>query len=176
VADGSSGIAAPGEPTFTLNRTFDAPRALVWKVYTEVEHLAKWWGPKGFSWLSGTLDLRPGGVFHYGIRGPAGQEMWGKFVYREIAAPERLVFTNSFSDADGGTVRAPFNPNWPLEVLNTITFSESNGKTLLAMSGSPFNATKEERDAFEAMKPSLDQGFKGTLNQLAEHLAAIQKR
>jgi uncharacterized protein YndB with AHSA1/START domain len=163
------------EPTFTLNRTFDAPRALVWKVYTDIEHLAKWWGPKGFTWLRGTLDLRPGGVFHYGMRAPTGQEMWGKFVYREITAPECIVFTNSFSDEQAATLRAPFNPNWPLEVLNTITFSERGGKTMLAMTGSPFNATQAERDAFDAMRPSLDQGFKGTLDQLAEHLAAMQR-
>ncbi len=163
-------------PTFSLSRTFDAPRGLVWKVYTDVEHLAKWWGPKGFTWLRGTLDLKLGGVFHYGMRAPTGQQMWGKFVYREIKAPERIVFTNSFSDENGGTVRAPFNPNWPLEVLNTITFTETGGKTVLAMTGSPFNATKAEHDAFESMRPSLDQGFKGTFDQLAEHLAEIQKR
>ena len=162
-------------PTFNLNRTFDAPRALVWKVYTDIDHLSKWWGPAGFTWLRGTLDLKPGGMFHYGMRAPTGQEMWGKFVYREIKAPERIVFTNSFSDDKGGTVRAPFNPNWPLEVLNTVVFSESGGKTTLTMTGSPFNATPAEREAFDSMRASMTQGFTGTLDQLAAHLANFQK-
>src|SRR5690242_2107254 len=52
---------------FTCARTFDAPRELVWEVYTKLEHLSKWWGPAGFTWLSGTLDFRPGGIFHYGM-------------------------------------------------------------------------------------------------------------
>jgi uncharacterized protein YndB with AHSA1/START domain len=164
------------QPTFELTRTFDAPRALVWQIYTNVEHLSKWWGPKGFTWIRGTLDLRPGGVFHYGMRAPTGQEMWGKFVYRQIKAPERIVFTNSFSDEKGGTTRAPFNPNWPLEVLNTVTFTETGGKTVIDMIGSPFNANAAEREAFESMRPSMNQGFKGTLDQLEEHLATIQKK
>lgn len=163
------------QPTFSLSRTFAAPRALVWQVYTDAEHLAKWWGPKGFTWIRGTLDLRPGGVFHYGMRAPTGQEMWGKFVYREIVAPERLVFTNSFCDDTGTTVRAPFNPNWPLEILNTVTFTEKDGKTVLAMVGSPVNATAEERAAFESMRPSMDQGFSGTFDQLDAYLATLAK-
>jgi uncharacterized protein YndB with AHSA1/START domain len=162
-------------PTFKLTRTFAAPRALVWQVYSQAEHLAKWWGPKGFTWISGTLDLRPGGVFHYGMRAPTGQEMWGKFVYHEIAAPERLVFTNSFSDESGATSRAPFNPNWPLEVMNTVTFTEKDGMTVIAMTGSPFNATAEEQAVFEAMRTSMDQGFKGTLDQLEAYLASLQE-
>ncbi|MDB5085384.1 MAG: activator of Hsp90 ATPase 1 family protein, partial [Bacilli bacterium] len=68
------------------------------------------------------IDLRPGGIFHYRQRSPEGQEMWGKFVYREIVAPEKLIFTNSFSDEAGNTVRAPFSPTWPLKILNTFTF------------------------------------------------------
>jgi uncharacterized protein YndB with AHSA1/START domain len=162
------------QPTFNIDRTFDAPRSLVWRAYTEIDELAKWWGPVGFTWLKGTLELKPGGMFHYGMRAPTGQEMWGKFVYYEVKKPERIVFTNSFSDEKGGTVRAPFNPNWPLEVLNTVVFTEQGGKTLLSMTGSPFNATPAEREAFDSMRPSLDQGFKGTLDQLAEHLAKMQ--
>jgi uncharacterized protein YndB with AHSA1/START domain len=160
-------------PTFTLTRSFDAPRETVWRVYTDIDHLSKWWGPKGFTWIAGTLDLRPGGLFHYGMKAPTGQEMWGKFVYREIEKPNRIVFTNSFSDKDGNTVRAPFAPNWPLEVLNVVAFSEQDGKTTLHMTGSPFNATAEEEAMFESMRPSMDQGFKGTLDQLEEYLASL---
>ena len=87
---------------FIIARVFDAPRDLVWKAWTEAEHLARWWGPKGFPISVVKLDLRPGSVFLYSMRFPEGHEMWGKFVYREIAEPGRLVFINSFSDAEGG--------------------------------------------------------------------------
>jgi len=160
-------------PVFSLARSFDAPRALVWQVYTELDHLSRWWGPKGFTWIKGTLDLKPGGLFHYGMRAPTGQEMWGKFVYREIVAPQRISFVTSFSDQDANTVRSPYSPIWPLEVLNTVLFTERGGKTILEMTGTPINATDEEQTFFDTMRPSLDQGFKGTLDQLAEYLASL---
>ncbi len=59
------------DPVFKLSRTFDAPLSLVWEVYSRKEHLTKWWGPKGFEWVSGGLDFRPGGTFHYCMRSPA---------------------------------------------------------------------------------------------------------
>ena len=92
--------------------------------YQDLLWLAPQFGPKGFATTSARNDPRPGGVFHYRMRSPAGQEMWGKWVYREIAPPERLVFVQSFSDEAGNTVRAPFSAEWPLEVLSTVTFAE----------------------------------------------------
>ncbi len=159
---------------FTISRSFAAPRALVWKVYSELDHLAKWWGPKGFTWLGGTLDFRPGGVFLYAMRGPTGHEMWGKFTYREIVPQEKIVFTNAFSDKDGATVRAPFAANFPLEVLNTVRFSEQDGRTTLSLTGTPFAASDEERAFFRAMFPSMNQGFSATFDQLDEYLAKAQ--
>jgi uncharacterized protein YndB with AHSA1/START domain len=161
---------------FTLERWFDAPRDLVWKVYTQAEHLSHWWGPPNFTWVKGTMDLRPGGMFHYGMRGPNGQIMWGKFVYREIAAPERIVFTNAFSDENGGTTPNPWMPEWPLEVLNTVTFTENNGRTLIAMHGLPVNPTDAQRQMFKGAKAQMQGGFKGTLDKLAAYLEQQQKK
>jgi uncharacterized protein YndB with AHSA1/START domain len=161
------------DPVFTVSRTFHAPRALVWKAHSEIEHLAKWWGPKGFTWLKGTLDFRPGGIFHYGMRAPNGSEMWGKFVYREIAPPERIVFVNSFSNPAGGTIRGPFAPDWPLEVLNELTLTEQDGRTTLTLRGSPLNATEVEKQRFEAMRPSMNQGFNGAFDRLEAYLATL---
>ena len=164
-AEGSAGRE------FVLTRVFDAPRELVFKAWTESERLARWGGPKGFTWVSAQLDLRPGGVFHYCMRSSDGREMWGKFAYREIRAPERIVFVFSFSDEEGNTVRAPFSPDWPLEVLNTVTFAEHQGRTTLTLRGYPINATASERKTFEAGYESMKQGFRGTLDQLADYLA-----
>jgi uncharacterized protein YndB with AHSA1/START domain len=162
------------DPVFTLARTFDAPLSLVWKVYSDKEHLAKWWGPKGFEWVSGGLDFRPGGLFHYGMRAPNGHIMWGKFNYREIVPMKKIVFTNSFSDEAGMTTRAPFAANFPLEVLNTVEFSEAGGKTTLHMTGTPFNASDKEKAFFQSMFPSMQQGFTGTLDQLEAYLSEVK--
>src|SRR5437867_1034411 len=93
MADNSSATtsAAPLDESFTLTRTFDAPRELVFKVWTEAEHLKHWWGPKGMTMLVTRLDLRPGGMFHYSMRTSDGREMWGRFIFREIVPPERIV-------------------------------------------------------------------------------------
>lgn len=162
------------DPVFTITRSFDAPLALVWKVYSQAEHLAKWWGPKGFTWVSGTLDFRPGGRFHYGMRAPTGDEMWGKFDYREIIPQRKLVFTSSFSNAAGDTVRAPFAANFPLQVLNEVTFSEAGARTTLSMRGTPFEASEDEREFFRSMFPSMNQGFAGTLDQLDAYLKTVR--
>ncbi|HEY3063320.1 MAG TPA: SRPBCC domain-containing protein [Chloroflexota bacterium] len=155
-----------------ITRDFTAPRELVFKAFTEADRLMQWWGPKGLTMHSATVDLRPGGVFHYSMRGPDGAELWGKFVYREISPPERLVFTNSFSDPQGNTVRAPFSSTWPLEVLNTLTFTEHEGKTTLTLRGGPINASPTEVEEFEAMAASMQQGFGGTFDKLDEYLAS----
>jgi uncharacterized protein YndB with AHSA1/START domain len=168
---GSAPAASQGRD-FVITRAFDAPRGLVWKAWTESEPLKHWWGPKGFTMLSLKLDLRPGGVFHYCMRAPNGSEMWGKFVYREIVAPELLVFIVSFADEKGISTRHPLSPTWPLEVLNTLTFSEQEGRTTLTVQAVPINATESERKTFEAGRKSMQQGFTGTLDQLAAYLAS----
>jgi uncharacterized protein YndB with AHSA1/START domain len=101
--------------------------------------------------------------------------MWGKFVYRQIDPPKKLVFVVSFSDPQGGTTRHPMSATWPLEVLNTTTLDEENGKTKMTLHGIPINATAEERKTFKEGHGSMQQGFKGTLDQLDTYLASVQK-
>jgi uncharacterized protein YndB with AHSA1/START domain len=153
-----------------LTRVLEAPRELVFKVWTEPEHFGKWWGPKGFSLNISKMEVRPGGMFLGSQRSPDGHVMWGKFVYQEVKSPEKLVFIQSFSDKDGNTVRAPFDPNWPLEIINNLTLNEENGKTLLTLQGGPVNPTEEERAAFDGMKQMVQQGFDGTFQQLTDYL------
>lgn len=158
-----------------LSRVFNAPRELVFKVWTDPEHFGKWWGPQGFSLDVIKMDVRPGGMFLGCQKSPDGsQAMWGKFVYQEVIEPEKLVFVQSFSDEKGNTIRAPFNANWPLEIINTITLEEIDGKTTLTMQGGPVNATAEEQAAFDGMAPMVKQGFGGTFDQLAQYLESQQ--
>ena len=94
---------------FILTRTFDAPRKLVWEVMTQAEHLKHWMGPTG-QLTHATVDLRPGGVFHYGMAMPDGTTMWGKWTFKEIVPPEKLVVLVSFSDENKGETRHPMAP------------------------------------------------------------------
>ncbi len=124
---------------FIITRIFDAPRDLVWKAWSEPARLAEWWGPKGCKLKVASLDFRPGGIFHYGMEWSTGGTMWGRFVYREITPPERLVFVNSFADANAEVIRAPFSETWPREILNVLTLSEKGGKTELLLRGAPID-------------------------------------
>ena len=97
--------------------------------------------------------------------------MWGKFVYREIVVPERIVLVNSFSDEKGGLTRHPFSPTWPLEMLSTTTFTEQAGKTTMTLQWCPLSPTEAERKTFDTSHDGMRQGWTGTLDQLAEYLA-----
>ncbi len=156
---------------FVISRTFDAPRDRVWKAWTERERLMRWFSPKGFSMTSAKLDLRPGGMLHYCLRSPEGKEMWGKFVYRVIDAPERIVLVNSFSDEKGGITRHPFSATWPLEMLTTTTLVEHGGKTTVTIEWMPLNPREEERKTFDSAHEGMKQGWTGTFDQLADYLA-----
>jgi uncharacterized protein YndB with AHSA1/START domain len=172
----SSDTAGVQEKDFVITRTFDAPRDLVFQAFAEAERLAQWWGPKGCTIEVSRLEFRPGGIFHYRMGMPDGNEMWGRFIYREIVAPERIVWVNSFSDPQGGVTRAPFLATFPLEILNRMTLEEENGKTTLTLRGGPIDPTDAEREVFEGMFDSMRQGFGGTWDQLAAYLAKEQAR
>ncbi|MBO7745900.1 SRPBCC domain-containing protein [Paenibacillus sp. MWE-103] len=156
---------------FVVARTFDAPRELVLRVWAEAKHLERWWGPKGLSVSAAQLDFRPGGRFHYVMRTPDGHENWGLFRFLDIAEPERIVFVNSFSDAEGGVVRPPFEEDWPLEILHSVTFAEAGARTTILLKSSPLNATPEEEWVFRSGFASMEEGYGGTFDQLEAYLA-----
>jgi uncharacterized protein YndB with AHSA1/START domain len=161
------------ERPFIISRTFDAPRELTWKAWTERDRLTQWFGPKGFAMTTAKLDFHPGGSFHYCLRSPDGKEMWGRFVYRDIFKPSRIVLVNSFSDAKGGLTRHPFSPAWPLETLSKFTLVEADGKTSVVIEWTPLNPTEEERQCFDGAHDGMKQGWTGTFDQLAEYLAKL---
>ncbi|TKC14801.1 SRPBCC domain-containing protein [Robertmurraya kyonggiensis] len=153
--------------------TFNFPRELVFKALTESEHLKNWWGPKGWTFEVSKADFRPGGIFHYSQKPADGEVMWVKFVYSEIIAPEKIVYSSFFSDEEGNAVRAPFAPNWPIEILNTITLTEDEGKTTLTMIVNPVSPTEEEYKTFVDSKEMAQEGYSGTYAQLDEYLTKI---
>ncbi len=154
-----------------ITREVNAPREVVFKALSTADVLAKWWGPKGMDLEHVTLDFRPGGKFHYCMKAN-GFEMWGIFNYREIVAPERIVFVSSFADKDGNIIRAPFfDGKWPLEVLNILTLTEQGSKTRITIIGGPINASIAELRIFESNRESMQGGFAGTFDKLDEYLA-----
>jgi uncharacterized protein YndB with AHSA1/START domain len=157
---------------FVMSRVFDAPRDLLWKCFTDPERMKQWWGPKGVKIIAAKMDLRVGGTYLYGMETPDGKTMWGKFVYREITPPERLVFINSFSDEAAGLTRHPLSPTWPLQMLSIFTFEEQpGGKSKFTVRWAPYEATEEERATFDAGHASMQGGWGGTMDQLEGYLA-----
>lgn len=154
-----------------IKREFKAPRELVFRAFSEAELLAKWWGPKGSTISVVKLDFRKGGVFHYKLEG-GGMVMWGIFHYGNINKPNIIEFVSSFSNEAGGIARAPFSETWPLEVYNKLELEEKNGITQLTLSGGPINASKAEEEMFASFTANMEQGFKGTFDQLEDLLAS----
>lgn len=162
---------APG--TFSVSRVFGAPRDLVYRTLTEPEHLAHWWGSAGCTLTTCKVDLRRGGEFLYCMHLPNGMDMWGKWFYRDVMAGERIVYVVSFCDENGNITRHPYSPEWPLELLSTITFQDEGDGTRVTMNAVPLNATENERKTFEAGRTSFQKGFLGTWDNLAAYLAKL---
>jgi uncharacterized protein YndB with AHSA1/START domain len=136
-----------------ITRTFDAPRALVFKAWSAPEHWVRWLGPKNYSAPHCTMDFRPGGAYRACICSPEGREYWMRGIYREIVAPERIVFTFSWEE-EGERGR---------ENLVTVTFAEQGGKTRMTFRQAFFESVSE-RDSHNA-------GWTSCFDRLAQYLA-----
>ncbi|QFP77090.1 SRPBCC domain-containing protein [Deinococcus sp. AJ005] len=159
------------EKELILERTFKAPRALVFEAFTAADHLRHWWGPRGWELTHCTVDLRPGGKWHYCMKCMDraqgdfyGMESWGLGVYDEIVAPERLVYTDYFSDAAG-----EINADLPTTQA-TLIFEEVAGGTCV-VSRSVYGS---EGALKTVMDMGMLQGIGETWDRLAEHLAGPQ--
>ena len=154
------------EQKLVITRIFDAPREMVFKAWTDPAQAMCWWGPKDFTVPFLEIDLRVGGKYLYCMRSPEGKDYWSTGIYREITPPERLVATDSFADEKGNVVPATYygmSPDFPLEMLMTLTLEEYNGKTKLTLQHVGIPAG-ENRD-------SAQQGWNESLDKLVEYLA-----
>ncbi|GGY73632.1 activator of HSP90 ATPase [Cellvibrio zantedeschiae] len=159
--------------TFTIKRTLNAPRQLVWDAWTQAEHLGKWFSPTAFTIKVVTMDLKPNGIFHYCMTTPDGTEMWGKWMFRDINAPEKLVLIQCFSNAEGGLGSHPMAPSWPKYTHSTMTLKEIDGKTELLLEWQTYEATAEEVATFNSAFDSMTQGWGSTFENLERYLAKI---
>jgi uncharacterized protein YndB with AHSA1/START domain len=130
------------EEEIVVTRIFEASRELVWKVWTEPEHIKHWWGSKDYTAPFCQIELRVGGVYLFCMRSPEGRDFWSTGIYREIVVPERIVCTDCFADEKGNIVPAMhygLSTDFPLETLWTLTFEEHNNRTRFTLrhSGMP---------------------------------------
>jgi uncharacterized protein YndB with AHSA1/START domain len=148
---------------FVMTRVFAAPRKLAWQAWSDCAHLSHWWGPKDWTLPVCKMDFRPGGIWHYCMRSPAGEESWGRAIYHEIIEPERIVYTDAFADATG-------NPSADMpEMLITVTFEELEGKTTIT-TRTQF-ASAADLEAILAM--GMVEGMTETWNRLEAYLLQV---
>jgi uncharacterized protein YndB with AHSA1/START domain len=144
-----------------ITREVDAPRALVWKAWSDPELFARWWGPKGFTSPGNRTDFRPGGDYLWVMRSPEGQDFYSTGVFREISPPERLVYTDSFADERGNVVSAAhygMDPNFPLETVVTVTLDDlGSGRTRLTVVNSGMPVDENSELAGTGWNESLDK-------------------
>lgn len=158
---------------FSIERKFKAAKTTVFNAFATAEALGKWWGPAESTIEVVNFNFVPEGKFHYKLDGN-GQTMWGLFVYKNIVNPDLLEFVSSFSDENGAVCKAPFPMDFPLEIFNQITLTESEGITTLLLQGKPLNATAEQEATYLSLTESMQKGFGGTFDQLEKYLGLNQ--
>jgi len=143
----------------TIEREFDAPRERVWMAWTDPDQVKVWWAPAGFTTPVCRISLRVGGEFFVCMQTPDGRDFCNISFFREIAAPERLVATMSFADVQGNVVPATtfgMSPDFPREMLLTVTLAESGGKTRMTLAHAGIPPGAEMDNAREGWNQSLD--------------------
>jgi uncharacterized protein YndB with AHSA1/START domain len=134
-----------------ITRLINAPRELVWKVWTDPEHVAQWWGPTGFTNTVHEMNVKPAGVWRLTMHGPDGRDYPNKIVFIEVVKPERLVYRHSGDEETE-----------PVNFHVTVSFEKQGNKTLLTMksafeSAAELGRVDKEYGAREGMKQHIDR-------------------
>ena len=137
-------------------RVLDAPRDLVFSVWSDPKHLAQWWGPDGFTTTTHAFDFRVGGVWRFVMHGPDGRDYQNRVTYDEIVPPERIVYHHSGEDVE------------PVQFKTTVTFEDLGLKTKITMHGRFPSAAERDRVIKDY---GADKGLEQTMARLAEYVA-----
>jgi uncharacterized protein YndB with AHSA1/START domain len=146
------------EREIVIARIIEGPRPLVFEAYTDVKHLAHWWGPDGFTTTTHRFSFRPGGVWEFIMHGPDGTDYPNHIEYREIAPPERIVFLHGARAGD------------PNAFVSTVTFADRGNATEVTMRA--VFRTKALRDEVVERFGAIEGG-KQTLGRLAVYVASL---
>jgi uncharacterized protein YndB with AHSA1/START domain len=140
-----------------ITRIFDAPRTLLFKAWTEPQHLMRWWGPAGFTMPVCEIDPSPGGAYRFRMRSPESLDSWWHGVCREMVEPERIVWTCTLDGADGKRIGS--------ETILTVTLDEHPGRTKLTLRQGILDSL--------ANREAHQRGWNSALERLAHHVGAM---
>jgi uncharacterized protein YndB with AHSA1/START domain len=154
-------VAASSDREIVISRVLDAPRTLVFDVWTDPKHVGEWYGPRGFTTTTHTMDVRAGGVWTFVMHGPDGVDYQNRIVFIEVVRPERLVYSHGGGEGEAGRFHV------------TLTFDEHNGKTLLTMRSLFESAAARD---WVVKEHHAIEGGNQTLDRLQEHLATMDRR
>jgi uncharacterized protein YndB with AHSA1/START domain len=158
------------DDALVITRIIDAPRKLVFEAWTDPAHLVHWWAPNGCTTPFCKVDLRVGGKIHFCMRMPDGLEIWGLGIYTEIIKPERIVYTDTFADAEGNVVTPAhygMSSGHPAETEVRVSFAEHDGKTNLTL--------RHAVPASFAEREEMQQGWSQMLDRLSKELVNAMK-
>ena len=154
----------PDDRRLEIEREFDAPRQLVWRMFADPYHLSRWWGPKDFTNPVVELDFREGGRWYHVMRGPDGRDYPADSEFVEIAPPDRIVYRNRQVEA------AAFGDNPPPSFLRVITFEDLPGnRTLLTLEA--WFDTAAHKDA--VTRRGFREGTLESYDKLSAHLSTL---
>lgn len=161
-----------GKEKFVINRTFNAPLATMFEMWTNPKHFAKWLAPTGFDMHFIRSEIKTGGSTFYYMSNDAGMKMYGRAEYLEVKSPDRLVYTQQFSDENEGMSRHPMAPTWPATMLTVVTLaSEGPDQTRVTIEWEPYgNVTPEELDTFIKGRAGMTMGWGGSFDKLDSYL------
>lgn len=164
-----------GKEKFVINRTFDAPIATMFEVWTNPKHFSKWLAPTGFDMHFIRSDIKPGGSTFYYMSNADGMKMYGRAEYLEVKSPNRIVYTQQFADENENLSRHPMAPTWPATMLTVVTLAEEGpNQTRVTIEWEPTgNVTPEELDTFIKGRAGMTMGWTGSFDKLEEYIAKM---
>lgn len=161
-----------GKEKFVIHRTFHTDVETMYEMWTNPEHFSKWLAPTGFNMKFIDAKMAPGSTTFYSMSDAAGNTMYGKAHYLEMEKPNRLVYTQVFTDKDGNISRHPMAPTWPEKMQTTVTFVQEDAEhTRVKIEWEVVgDYTAEELDTFIKGRAGMTQGWTGSLDKLEDYL------
>lgn len=153
-------LTLPSDREIKVTRSFEAPRHIIWQMWTRAEHLKHWWGPEGWALPVCEMDFRVGGSWFYCMQGPDGTQACGKAIYVEIDEPERIVYKDFFVDSQGNPVEG-----LPEAKISNEYIEDGDRTTVISVSRYP---TKFDRD--KVIEMGVEAGIGQTFDRLEAYL------
>jgi uncharacterized protein YndB with AHSA1/START domain len=156
----TSSIDLDSDPKVMVGtRLLDAPRQLVWSVWTDPKHLSQWWGPNGFRTTTSAFEFKAGGVWRFVMHGPNGRDYQNRITFDEIVKPERIAYHHGGDDDVE-----------PVQFRTVVTFDDLGAKTRVTLRGVFPSAEERKRVIWEY---GADKGLVQTLARLGEYVSGL---